>query len=158
MNKKKNICLLGCAGFIGSHLIERLLICGSYRLFGLDRETEKIDRFITHPSFTFIKQDVHELTKVMPYIQQADMVISLAALCNPSLYNTIPLEVIGSNFIYPLEMFIVNGIEKNKRTSYKKNNKNYIAGKLPFSENGNSKIILEKSCNDKNKTNNDQQK
>ena len=100
----RTICVLGCAGFIGSHLLDRLISDGTYNTIGIDITSDKIVHHIGNKQFEFITINVHDTDAIRPYIQRSDIVISLVALCNPSLYNTIPLDVIDANFTKPLEL------------------------------------------------------
>lgn len=99
------VVILGCGGFIGSHLLERLLTDGSgVFVEGVDRTPVKIARLIDHPLFRFHNIDLRDIDEVRRIIAGSDTVISLAALCNPYLYTTAPIEVIESNFVdmYPV--------------------------------------------------------
>jgi UDP-apiose/xylose synthase len=98
------ICILGCGGFIGSHLVERILSRTNWHVCGVDRNSSKITACCNDPKFTFAKVDVGSSRIVDEFIGKSDIVVSLVALCNPSLYNTIPLEVIKSNFTQPMEI------------------------------------------------------
>lgn len=100
----EKIGILGCSGFIGSHLIDRLLECGKYEVIGIDIVSEKIEHILKHPLFTFDKISVYDSEKIGKWVGKCDTVISLAALCNPAQYNTIPLDVIDINFTKPLEV------------------------------------------------------
>jgi len=73
----------GCAGFIGSHLVDRLLKEG-YRVIGIDCLTDYYPReikeqnikgAIAHENFTFIKQDIVEMKK----FPEVDIVFHQAA-------------------------------------------------------------------------------
>ncbi len=110
----RKIGIIGCSGFIGSHLLERLLISEKFYVNGIDIVTEKIDHLLQHPSLTFIKNDIYELQDFDQLLEECDTIISLAALCNPALYNTIALDVIESNFQHPLEL-VKWCAEKKKR-------------------------------------------
>ncbi len=98
------VCIIGCGGFIGSHLLERLLGSEKLSVFGIDLVSEKIDHLLQHPRLTFVKSDIYEGNNFTRWIEECDTVISLAALCNPAQYNTIPLDVIASNFTRPLRL------------------------------------------------------
>lgn len=98
------VCMLGCGGFVGSHLLSRLLDEGSFKVVGIDIDASKIRSLLDHPRLTFLHLDLHDTERVRQLVEQSDTVISLAALCNPSLYNTIPLDVIEINFMGPLEV------------------------------------------------------
>jgi UDP-apiose/xylose synthase len=100
----KSICVLGCGGFIGSHLVERLLREPDYTIVGLDIASDKLAHIQASSRFMFVNANIYEADVVRSYIEQCDTVISLVALCNPALYNTIPLDVIDANFIRPLEV------------------------------------------------------
>ncbi|MCU0598315.1 MAG: NAD-dependent epimerase/dehydratase family protein [Desulfobacterales bacterium] len=96
------ILLLGCSGFIGSHLLTRLLKKDNYRIFGWDLESKKIDHFLPSKNFYFTQADVlakDSFESLKKQITDVDMVINLAAICNPAMYNTRPLDVIKSNFL-----------------------------------------------------------
>jgi UDP-apiose/xylose synthase len=96
------ICVLGCGGFIGSHLVERLLSCPGHRVWGIDTAPAKIAHLLSDKRFEFTCADIyHDIELLQRRIGDADVVVSLAALCNPSLYNTVPLDVIESNFTRP---------------------------------------------------------
>ena len=94
----------GCSGFIGSHLIERILATTDFRVIGVDQSSGKIDHLLANDRLTFIKSDIYSCPAIKEYVKASDVVISLAALCNPSLYNTIPIVVIDSNFTQPREL------------------------------------------------------
>jgi len=95
------LCILGCGGFIGSHLLDRLLSEAGFEVIGIDTASTKIKCHLTSPGFSFVPLDIENSAAVRPFIQRCDMVVSLAALCNPSLYNTIPVRVIENNFSQP---------------------------------------------------------
>jgi UDP-apiose/xylose synthase len=100
LNAPLTICVLGCGGFIGS----RILSTTGWRVCGIDRDDKKIGTLRIDPRFTFAKADIDSSPCVDEFIDKSDIVISLAALCNPSQYNTIPLEVIKSNFTQPMDI------------------------------------------------------
>jgi UDP-apiose/xylose synthase len=98
-DSKKNdtITIVGCGGFIGSHLLDRLLSGTASRIYGIDLVTTKIARHLDNKKFTFVNVDMHHLASIRPYIEQSGTVVLLAALCNPALYNTRTLDVIDVN-------------------------------------------------------------
>ena len=98
------ICIIGCGGFIGSHLVDRLLARGNYRILGIDINGNKIAHCIEDKRFTLIGADIKQYERLRPHIEESDCVVSLAALCNPSLYVTIPLQVVETNFTHSLEI------------------------------------------------------
>jgi UDP-apiose/xylose synthase len=95
------IVVLGCGGFIGSHLLGTLLADPEYAVEGWDWNADKIRDHLANPAFTFTAGDLYLDPRLEGRIAAADAVISLAALCNPSQYNTRGVDVIESNFIQP---------------------------------------------------------
>ncbi len=92
--------ILGCGGFIGSHLLDKLLTRPDIEIEGWDPDFSKISGHIGHPRFTLHQVscvDANELRRLEERVAEADVLINLAAICNPSQYNTHPLEVIRTN-------------------------------------------------------------
>lgn len=99
--KVRNIVLLGCGGFIGSHLLDRLMADGGYNVVGWDFNGDKIAGHLDNPKFDFHQSDAFSTETASALdnaIKHADVVISLAAICNPSRYNTEAIATINSNF------------------------------------------------------------
>ncbi len=86
----------GAAGFIGSHLCDRLIERG-HRIFALDNlitgHKENIEHLLGWPSFEFIEQDVC-LPLDIP--GPVDRVFHLASLASPVDYLKHPLETLES--------------------------------------------------------------
>lgn len=106
-NENKRYVVIGCGGYIGSHLLEALLADDATTVVGLDLESAKIQHLKSRPNFTFIKGDLRDTdvySSVMAEVGSSDAVINLAAICNPAEYNTQPVKVLESNLfdIYPL--------------------------------------------------------
>jgi UDP-apiose/xylose synthase len=95
------VALIGCGGFIGSHLLEALLPNPEYTVVGFDTDAAKIGHLLHHPRFTFHLGDAYLSGMLEPEIAAADVVVGLAAMCNPSQYNVRGVDVIESNFIQP---------------------------------------------------------
>jgi UDP-apiose/xylose synthase len=104
---RKKIILLGCGGFVGSHLTDRLLARGDYEIEGWDIQTSKIERHLTNPNLRMHASYVDDHTtfpELEPHIESCDAVISLAAVCNPSQYVSNPVFTIHSNFIHAYKL------------------------------------------------------
>ena len=81
------ILVTGCAGFIGSHLCERLL-AGGHKTVGIDALTDyydpqvklgHLDNLIEHRNFNFILGDVLNLDSYRAALDDANVVFHLAA-------------------------------------------------------------------------------
>ena len=95
----KALVITGCSGFVGSHLLERFLSEG-WTIFGWDLEDQKIAPLLDHPNLHFTKSDISSpdaLAEMREQVRSSAALISLAALCNPSEYNTRPLDTIRAN-------------------------------------------------------------
>ena len=86
----------GAAGFIGSHLCDRI-IEGGHQILAVDNlitgDREKIEHLIGRPGFEFVQQDVCE-----PFSADGrfDRVFHLASLASPVDYLAHPIETLES--------------------------------------------------------------
>ena len=98
----QKLIMLGCGGFIGSHLLDQFLLHDRIHVVGWDLDTSKISAHLDNPRFSFRRGDLRdekELEILEDEVRGADVMINLASICHPSQYNTQPLRVIESNFI-----------------------------------------------------------
>ncbi|MEF3694925.1 MAG: NAD-dependent epimerase/dehydratase family protein [Candidatus Cloacimonadota bacterium] len=90
MAEIRNILVTGAAGFIGSHLCERLLEEG-YAVYGLDNfdpfyepslKRRNLSGVLHHPSFTLIEADIREADRLQAIFElyDFDAIIHLAAM------------------------------------------------------------------------------
>jgi UDP-glucose 4-epimerase len=79
---KNRVVVTGAAGFIGSHLTDRLLSVGAH-VVGYDNFSTGAREFLTsarsHPAFSFIEGDVLDGEQLAGAMRGADMVFHLAA-------------------------------------------------------------------------------
>jgi UDP-apiose/xylose synthase len=70
-------------------------------IVGFDLDERKIHSHLDRSNFRFWKEDLHSLSsrqRLRAELADADVLINLAAVCNPALYNTMPLRTIRANF------------------------------------------------------------
>lgn len=119
------IIVTGCAGFIGSHLCEKLLEMG-YRVVGIDNfdpfyarsvKEANMKAFRTHPAFEFFETDLADLAALKDALerQQIDAIVHLAgkAGVRPSIDS--PLDYTRANVVATqniLEVMKDKGIKK----------------------------------------------
>jgi UDP-glucuronate decarboxylase len=87
----------GGAGFLGSHLCERLLLEG-HEVVALDNlytgSRSNIDAYLTNPKFKFIHHDV-----MTPFDIEVDGVFNLACPASPIHYQRNPVETLKTNVL-----------------------------------------------------------
>jgi UDP-glucuronate decarboxylase len=91
------ILLTGAAGFLGSHLVNHLLVNG-HTVVGLDDlstgSVENIARFSQNINFSFVNQDVRD-----KYFLKADAILNFACPASPKHYQSDPVRTIETNFL-----------------------------------------------------------
>jgi UDP-apiose/xylose synthase len=103
----RKLIILGCGGFVGSHLTERLLSDGRFEVLGYDVADSKCQHLLGDPNFHFTKGyvDVTNTEQVLaPVLDGAEAIFSLAAVCNPAEYVKNPVFTINSNFIHAYKL------------------------------------------------------
>ena len=102
-------CLVtGGAGFIGSHLTERLLSQGHEVIVVDDLSTGSKDHLahlLDHPSLEYIEDTVEDKTLVHDVVDRADRVYHLAAAVGVALIAKQPIQTIERN-IYPTQLIL----------------------------------------------------
>ena len=89
--------IAGGAGFVGSHLCERLLgegesvVCVDNLMTG---RMKNIRGFRDHPNFAFIQHDIVEMTPELP---QIDRIYHLASPASPPAYQRFPIDTLRVN-------------------------------------------------------------
>ncbi len=90
----------GGAGFIGSHLCERLLADGSEVAVIDDLSTGRssnIEGIMDDPRFTFVEASVRNAAALEPLVQKCDVIFHLAAAVGVQLIVDKPVQTIETN-------------------------------------------------------------
>ena len=100
------LAIVGCGGFIGSHLLDALLEDDSIRIDGWDPQVDKISHHLSNPNLNMRRNALegNDFEEFKEAIGSADAVINLAAICNPSEYNVNPVSVINANVLQPVKI------------------------------------------------------
>jgi nucleoside-diphosphate-sugar epimerase len=97
MNRR--LLILGCNGFIGHHLVERLLTTTDWHVVGLDLRSDRITQHLTNPRLTFKQGSMlDEHTWIRTQLKDCDTLLPLVAIATPSTYVNDPLRVFELDF------------------------------------------------------------
>lgn len=101
VNGPKRLVILGCGGFIGWHVLDHFLPDPTLFIDGWDPDRTRIGGHLGRPNFCYRAQKFDRKSakrELEESIKSADVVINLAAVCNPAQYTSNPLFTIISNF------------------------------------------------------------
>ncbi len=102
MHNSKRILITGGAGFIGSHLTEKLLTEG-HEVICLDNlftgSKSNIQKFFDHKNFEFIRHDVTQ-----PFYAEVDEIYNLACPASPVHYQMNPIKTMKTSVLGALNM------------------------------------------------------
>lgn len=110
--------ILGAGGFIGSHLIGKLLENSDYEVSAFDINTSRLERFSDNKRFTCYKGDIFtETDYIREQVIMSDVVLPFAGVAMPSYYLTHPLWTFELDFEQNLKV-VRMCIEHNKRVIF----------------------------------------
>ena len=148
---RKKVLVTGGAGFVGSHLCERLLKDG-HEVVCLDNyftgQKQNVVHLLDHPFFELVRHDV-----TMPYYIEVDEIYNLACPASPIHYQYNPIKTIKTSVIGAVNML---GLAKRIRAKILQASTSEVYGDPhvhPQVESywGNVNPIGERSCYDEGK-------
>ena len=94
------VLILGVNGFIGSHLVDRIMRDTNWEVYGMDLGAHKVEGHIGNPRFHFVEGDITISKEWIEYhIKKCDVVLPLVAIATPKVYacsswksNCLPLR------------------------------------------------------------------
>jgi len=94
------ILILGVNGFIGHHLVNRILAeKPDWQVFGMDLGTERIGAALHNPRFNFLEGDISINREWIEYhIKKCDVIMPLVAIATPKAYVEDPIGVYNLDF------------------------------------------------------------
>jgi len=148
---RKKILVTGGAGFVGSHLCERLLHEGN-EVYCLDNfftgQKQNIVHLLSNPYFELIRHDV-----ISPYLIEVDEIYNLACPASPIHYQYNPIKTIKTSVMGAINML---GLAKRVDAKILQASTSEVYGNplihpQPESYWGNVNPIGERSCYDEGK-------
>ena len=148
---RKKILVTGGAGFVGSHLCERLLNEGN-EVYCLDNfftgQKQNVVHLLSNPYFELIRHDV-----VNPYLIEVDEIYNLACPASPIHYQHNPIKTIKTSVMGAINML---GLAKRVNAKILQASTSEVYGNplvhpQPESYWGNVNPIGERSCYDEGK-------
>jgi nucleoside-diphosphate-sugar epimerase len=93
------VLILGVNGFIGSHLVGRILRDTNWEVYGMDLGSHKVTEHMGHDRFHFVEGDITISKEWIEYhIKKCDVVLPLVAIATPMTYVKNPLRVFELDF------------------------------------------------------------
>ncbi len=132
MSKKYKILITGVAGFLGSHLAEKLYNLG-HQIIGIDNMMGGYEDNISE-KIEFHKIDCCDLSKVQTIMKNVDVVYHCAATAHEGLSVFSPYEITKNNYLASVSIFTAAVNEKVKRIIYCSSMARYGDLKTPFTE------------------------
>ena len=132
MFKKYKILITGVAGFLGSHLADKLIELG-HKVVGVDNMMGGYEDNVPK-DVEFHKIDCCDLKKVKEVMKGIDVVYHCAATAHEGLSVFSPYEITKNNYLASISIFSAAINEKVKRIIYCSSMARYGNLKAPFSE------------------------
>ena len=123
---RKRILVTGGAGFVGSHLVDRLMLAG-HEIIVVDNfftgRKRNVEHWVGHENFELVHHDI-----VRPLYLEVDEIYHLASPASPPHYMLNPVKTIKTNTLGTINMLGNIFVIKTNSTFFKKitNNSNCI--------------------------------
>lgn len=112
-SERKRILITGGAGFVGSHLVDRLMLLG-HEVTVLDNfftgSRTTVSHWVGHPNFEMVRHDVVE-----PFLIEVDQIYHLACPASPPHYQYNAVKTIKTSFMGTLNML---GLAKRTKARF----------------------------------------
>ena len=127
------VLITGVAGFLGSHLAQKLSTMG-HEIVGIDNMIGGYEDNIPQ-NITFHKNDCCDYEKMHSYMKRVDVVYHCAATAHEGLSVFSPYEIGKNNFLASVSIFSAAISNKVKRIIFCSSMARYGSQEIPFNEN-----------------------
>ena len=131
-SKSKRILVTGVAGFLGSHLAEKLVNLG-HTVIGIDNMLGGYEDNVSK-NIEFHKGDCCDYEKIKSLMKNIDVVYHCAATAHEGLSVFSPYEITKNNYLASVSIFSAAVNEKVKRIIFCSSMARYGGQKTPFTE------------------------
>ena len=131
-SKSKKILVTGVAGFLGSHLAEKLVQMG-HAVVGIDNMLGGYD-YNVPKNIEFHKGDCCDFEKIKSIMKGVDVVYHCSATAHEGLSVFSPYEITKNNYLASVSIFSAAVNEKVKRIIFCSSMARYGDQASPFSE------------------------
>ena len=131
--KNKKILVTGVAGFLGSHLSEKLVNLG-HKVVGIDNMLGGYEDNIPN-NIEFHNVDCCDFDKIKSIMKGVDVVYHCAATAHEGLSVFSPYEITRNNYLASVSIFSAAVNEKVERIIFCSSMARYGDQKAPFTEN-----------------------
>lgn len=111
--ERKRILVTGGAGFVGSHLVDRLMLLG-HEVTVLDNfftgSRTTVSHWVGHPNFEMVRHDV-----VNPFLIEVDQIYHLACPASPPHYQYNAVKTLKTSFLGTMNML---GLAKRTKARF----------------------------------------
>ena len=139
IKKKYKILITGVAGFLGSHLAEKLLKLG-HHIVGIDNMVGGYEDNVLK-EIEFYKVDCCDFKKIKSIMKNVEIVYHCAATAHEGLSVFSPFEISKNNYLASVSIFSAAINEKVKRIIFCSSMARYGDQKTPFNENMKTKPV-----------------
>ena len=131
-SKSKKVLVTGVAGFLGSHLSEKLVVLG-HKVVGIDNMIGGYDDNVPK-NIEFHNADCCDFQKVKSLMKDIDVVYHCAATAHEGLSVFSPYEITKNNYLASVSIFSAAVNAKVKRIIFCSSMARYGDQKAPFTE------------------------
>ena len=98
MRSRRRVLIFGANGFIGHHLVRRILNDTTWRVIANDIHDDRLREFQGQARFEFHKGTIKSRALVERLVRKADVVLPLAGIATPQTYISEPIRVFELDF------------------------------------------------------------